>query len=176
MGAGHGRHSKSPNHGAQPSHIDEELFHIVAAAKEARKAAARALQRLQQLTPDVTRKHPHVWDYRPILEEIMQKTTELRVCAEKGLHLSDRAATGAVVPRPQGVPAVNQRRCERCGAYLWERPDGLVCENGHAVSSETRTNEAPPETEHPPRDIEAIIKEHEQKRPENRSTRKPKAF
>lgn len=100
MGVGHGRHSKQPDAGSNPGHVEAELRAALLALREVKKALARADTRFRQISPE---KLPEVSAWAAAAQtaiDVAQRTAAgLKTTIDAGLA---RSASGA--PRaPHGV-------------------------------------------------------------------------
>lgn len=85
MGTGHGRHSKRPDHGASPTHVEAELRAALIALREVKKALARADARFRQVPPAVLNGAQWAWGLQAPIEAAMQQAAGLKATIDRGL-------------------------------------------------------------------------------------------
>lgn len=108
MGAGHGRHSKRPDHGASPAHVVDELRSALLALRDVKKALARAETRFRQVPPAVMNENQWAWALQAPMESAQQQAASLRATIDRALsHVpgDGRAPPRAVSVSPGGLPA-----------------------------------------------------------------------
>lgn len=127
MGTGHGRHSKRPDHGAQPSHVEAALREALLALRDVKKALARADARFRQIPPATLNEHPWAWNVQVPMDQAQQQASVVKSMVDRALSVFPRDAA----PEPHGIEAAEPETATDRDEALRRAVDDQIRRNQH---------------------------------------------